>query len=129
MNWSNAGQSYLVPYWSISIINEVPENISVKEMVMTEKSLIIPPPTLSGHFMGMALLRIALPEAYVSSRQWMQWNISFVCVSWVPQRNTGVQTQGHTAMQIYLHNFQIIAGFYLTTLQCMQNNFLSTYKP
>lgn len=36
---------------------------------MTEKSLIIPPPTLSGHFMGMALLRIALPEAYVSSRQ------------------------------------------------------------
>lgn len=88
----------------------VPDNISVKEKVMTEEDLIIPPPSLSGHFMGMAFLRIALPEAYVSSRQWMQWNVSLVSVSWVPQRNTGVQTQGYTAMQTYLHNVHIYSN-------------------
>lgn len=59
----------------------------------------------------------------------MQWKLSLPWVVYVLQRNMLVQTQGYTAMQIYLYNFQIVAGSYPTTLEFVQNKFLSACKP
>lgn len=53
----------------------------------------------------------------------------FTCALHKCLRETLVQTQGHTAMQIYLHYIQIIAGFCPTTSERGQSNFLSAYKP
>lgn len=47
MNQSSAGWSYLVACSRVCIINEVSENLSVKEGRVTEKILIILSPSLS----------------------------------------------------------------------------------
>lgn len=79
--------------------------------------------------MGMTFPKVALSETYISARWRMQRNVSLLCIAYVPQRNMLVQTQGRTVMQIYLYNFQIVAGSYPTTLERGQNKFLSASKP
>lgn len=71
----------------------------------------------------MTFPKVALPET-ISARWRMQWNISLPCVVYVPQRNKLVWTQSRTSVQIYLYNFQIIAGSYPTTFECGQIKFV-----